>query len=138
MNNSSLKLSAEDETAIRGLVQRMMDGWNALDAHAFAAPFTEDADYVIINGRHVCGRSVIVEGHEEIFSTFYRDSQLETSVYKVRPLQEGIAQVHADAHLRYRLEGAEHEVRGRYGLVCVKNGDDWQIAAFQNTPVAVS
>lgn len=138
MLNNNYTLSTEDESAIRGLVQRMVDGWNALDAQESAAPFTEDADYVIRNGRHVCGRPAIVEGREHIFRTVYRDSQLEASVYKIRLLDEGVALVHAEAHLRYRLEGDEHEGRGRYSLVCVKNGVGWQIASFQNTLITES
>lgn len=40
--------SAESEQeAVRALVEQMMDGWAAGNGEAFAAPFTDDADYII-------------------------------------------------------------------------------------------
>lgn len=40
-----------DEKTIRNLIQDVENGWNNGDGDAFAAPFAEDADYVVVNGR---------------------------------------------------------------------------------------
>jgi uncharacterized protein (TIGR02246 family) len=49
--------SAEPEQdAVAALVQQMMDGWAAGSGDAFAAPFTDDADYVTFGGDHLKGR----------------------------------------------------------------------------------
>jgi hypothetical protein len=41
-SNSTTEFAADEET-IRAIHQGMIDAWNAGDAAAFAAPFTEDA-----------------------------------------------------------------------------------------------
>jgi hypothetical protein len=54
---SSMSNSSKDEDAIRQIVQQLQDGWNAYDGKAFAAPFAENADYVVVNGqRHEAHR----------------------------------------------------------------------------------
>jgi uncharacterized protein (TIGR02246 family) len=37
---------AADEDAIRAILRRMIDAWNAGDGTAFAAAFTDDVDFV--------------------------------------------------------------------------------------------
>jgi len=39
--------NAADEDAIRAIHQRMIGAWNAGDGAAFAAPFTNEADFVV-------------------------------------------------------------------------------------------
>lgn len=58
-----------NEQALSALFQQIIDGWNQGDGQAYAAPFTEDADYVIVDGKHVKGREVIAFGHQYIFNT---------------------------------------------------------------------
>jgi len=41
------KISA-DEAAVRQVVQKVQEGWNAHDGKAFASPFAENADYVVV------------------------------------------------------------------------------------------
>ncbi len=45
---TSQKMS-KDETAIRALVQKCVDGWNKGSGVAFAAQFAEDSDFVVGN-----------------------------------------------------------------------------------------
>ena len=44
------KQSTDDEAAIRKLYQQMIDGWNAGNGNAFAAPYTDDSDFIGIDG----------------------------------------------------------------------------------------
>ena len=46
MNSQPTPQTAGDEGAIRRIHQQMIDAWNAGDGAAFAAPFTDDADFV--------------------------------------------------------------------------------------------
>ena len=46
MNSQTTTLTTADEDAIRAIHQRMIDAWNAGDAAAFAAPFTDEANFV--------------------------------------------------------------------------------------------
>jgi uncharacterized protein (TIGR02246 family) len=54
---SSLKserlASKHDEDAIRKLYQQMIDGWNAGNGNAFAAPYTEDSDFIGFDGMYM-------------------------------------------------------------------------------------
>ncbi len=128
-------LAETDEAAIRSIVQQMMNGWNAYNADEFAAPFSEDADYIVVNGRHVKGRAAIRDGHEEIFNSLYSNSHNEYSVEQVRLLQEDIALAHVRARLVYYWEEKERVGHARIGLVLLKDAGNWQVAAFQNTPI---
>ena len=51
----TLDSKSHDEVAIRSLYERMMDGWNEGSGNDFAAPFTDDADFVGFDGTHLRG-----------------------------------------------------------------------------------
>jgi hypothetical protein len=48
---------AADEAAIRGLHKQVLAGWNEASGDAFAAPFSEDADFVGFDGSVTRGAS---------------------------------------------------------------------------------
>ncbi|HEX5503223.1 MAG TPA: SgcJ/EcaC family oxidoreductase [Thermomicrobiales bacterium] len=121
-----------DEAAVRVLVQRMNDAWG--DADAFAAVFTEDADYVVFDGTHLRGRRAIAEAHRPLFERFLKGSRLVAEPPAVRFLAPDVALVHGmGAILRARQRRPS---RGRLSvqtLVAVKGEDGWRLTAFQNT-----
>jgi len=94
------KMSA-DETAVRQVVQRVQDGWNAHDGKAFAAPFAADADYVVVNGMYTKGRDEIEKGHTAIFTTIYKDSRNIGTIKSVRFLRKDVAVVHVAWNLEF-------------------------------------
>ena len=55
------------KAAIRSLYERMMDGWNEGSGNDFAAPFTDDADFVGFDGTHLRGRQEIALFHQRAF-----------------------------------------------------------------------
>jgi uncharacterized protein (TIGR02246 family) len=55
MDSQTTTLTADDEDAIRAIHQCMIDAWNTGDAAAFAAPFTDEADFVAFEGTHLKG-----------------------------------------------------------------------------------
>ena len=59
--------TAADEDTIRAIHRRMIDAWNAGDSTAFAAPFTDRADFVAWDGTHLKGRREIAAFHRQIF-----------------------------------------------------------------------
>lgn len=126
-----------DEDKVRGIVRQIEAGWNAGDGHAYAAPFAEDADYVVVDGRHVKGRDVIAFGHQQIFDTVYRGSHNEAAVEGIRQLSDDIVAVHVKWHLR--VPQGEHMQEGyaMNTMVLTRNaGGDWQVTLFQNTRIA--
>lgn len=124
-----------DETAIRAQVEQMMKGWNAKNGAEFAKPFAEDADYVVINGMQIKGRTAIAKGHQGIFDTVYKNSTISYAVDAIRFLRSDVAVVHVAASLKVTQGALTRTGNARMTLVMTKNNGKWEIAAFQNTSV---
>jgi uncharacterized protein (TIGR02246 family) len=121
------------ELAIREAIAAVEAGWNAGDGSRFAAPFAEDADYVIVDGRYVQGRQVIAQGHQQIFDTIYRGSHNVASVQRIRFLGDDVAVAHVEWQLTVQQGTAAH--RSITTMVMVRANGSWRITAFQKTPV---
>lgn len=126
---------SKDEAAVRANAEQMIKGWNMKSGAEFAKPFAEDADYVIINGTQIKGRTVIAEGHQRIFDTIYKNSILSYTIEQLRFLRPDVAVVHILGLLKVTEENSTRSVNARITLVMTKNKDKWEIAAFQNTQV---
>ena len=126
-----------DEAAIRGNVEQIVKGWNMKSGAEFAKPFAEDADYVIINGMKIKGRTAIDKGHQAIFETIYKNSSLSYTVEQIRFLRPDVAVVHVLAALKVTQGDTTQTSNARITLVMSKNNEKWEIAAFQNTPIAI-
>jgi uncharacterized protein (TIGR02246 family) len=122
-----------DEAAVREQVKQMETGWNTKSGADFAKPFAEDADYVVINGMHLKGRTAIAAGHQEIFDTIYKDTKVTLAIKQIRFLRPDVAVVHVNAH----REGPTKELTADalLTLVTTKEKQGWTIVAFQNTQV---
>ncbi len=129
------KLSSADETAIRRVVQGVQDAWNAHDGKAFAAQFTTDADYVVVNGMYIKGREEIERGHTQIFTTIYKDSRNVATVKGIRLLRPDVAVAHVEWNLEFKAGDRPMKARGMNTMIMTREGGKWSIAAFQNTPV---
>src|ERR671926_1430242 len=123
---------ATDEAAIRENVKQLETGWNTKSGAAFAKPFAEDADYVVINGMYIKGRAVIEKAHQQIFDTIYKDTTLALEVKQGRFLRSDVAVVHVSGH---RDGPAKESHAGMLTIVMTKEKQGWTIAAFQNTAV---
>jgi len=134
-NTQTSQDSSADEAAIRQIVQQVQDGWNAHDGKAFAAPFSLDADYVVVNGTYVKGREAIEKGHAVIFSSVYKDSRNIGTIKSIRYLRPDVAVVHIEWNLEYRAGEETRSGRAMNTMVMAKEGGKWSIAAFHNTPI---
>jgi uncharacterized protein (TIGR02246 family) len=124
---------AAEELAIREAIAIVEAGWNAGDGSRFAAPFAEDADYVIVDGRYINGRPTIAQGHQQIFDTIYRNSHNVASVQGIRFLSDDVAVAHVEWGLTLQQDTTAH--KSMTTMVMTKANGAWSIAAFQNTPV---
>ena len=124
---------AADEAAIRENVKQMETGWNTKSGALFAKPFAEDADYVVINGMYIKGRSVIETAHQRIFDTIYKETTITLAVKQIRFLRPDVVVVHVNA----RRNGPTKELKteAMLTLFMTKEKNGWTIAAFQNTQV---
>lgn len=125
-----------NEKALSVLFQQMIDGWNQGDGQAYAAPFTEDADYVIIDGMHIKGREAIAFGHQHNFDTVYKGRKMEGHVKDIRFLSTDIALLHADGVLQIPGQaGVASEQPATMTIVAIRQTDGWGFTAFQNTRI---
>jgi len=126
-------LTPDDRAAVERVVRRLESAWNAMDGTAFAAPFTEDADFVTIRGEHFRGRPAIAAGHAAIFRSIYAGSTCHLTVETARLLRPEIAL----AHVRSALDAPQGPLAGkhaaRFSLVLAMEPGGWEIAALHNT-----
>jgi hypothetical protein len=79
--------STSDETAIRGLVDEFVEGWNAGNGEMCGRPFAKDAEFTAITGLRARGRDLIARGHSEILSTIYCGTQITGTVNSINILE---------------------------------------------------
>lgn len=121
-----------DEGEIRALLQRLNTAWG--DADAFAALFTEDAEYVTFDGSMFKGRAAIAESHRPLFEGFMRGSRLEGQVQSVRFLTPDVALVHGKgAVLQRKQRKASRRALSVQTNVVIRQDGRWLITAFHNT-----
>jgi cold shock CspA family protein len=64
----TLDLNSDDnEAAIREFYQQMINGWNADKGYAFAAPHTDDTDFIGSDGIYMKGYQQIATFHQMLF-----------------------------------------------------------------------
>jgi uncharacterized protein (TIGR02246 family) len=124
---------AADEDAIRAIHQQMIDAWNMSSGVAFAAPFTDDADFVAFEGTHLRGRQEITAFHQQAFDTVVKGSRLEGEVKFVRFLSPQLAVMHSV--VRVTLPGHTTASPGRDSMqlyLVTKHDGDWRAEAVLN------
>lgn len=132
-----------DETAIRALLDRQVQSWNAGDPIAYASAYTRDGDCVSFLGGHYRGRDAIADSCEvpragSIFKRLLRGSRLTYQITDLRFLAPDVAAIHAlcGATRGKRLRGRNVRMSTS---VAIRTVDGWLLAASHNTtrrPVA--
>jgi uncharacterized protein (TIGR02246 family) len=117
---------------IHKLIDGVYETWNAGDAAAYAALFTEDADYITYFGLRLKGRQAIDEGHRDLFKMPIKIEAADEP--SVRMLSDTVALVIATGA---SVVNGEREP-GRDSVLtytAVHTPDGWRFASFQNTRV---
>jgi len=123
-----------DEKTLSGLYQQMIDDWNQGDGQAYAALFTEDADYVILDGEHFKGRETIAFSHQSAFHTAFKGSTMRGQVKDIRFLSADIALLHVEGTLRIPGQaGRASEQASITTIVAIRQVGRWGITAFHST-----
>lgn len=133
-SQTRVKDSSFNEVEIRRLYKQMIDGWNSGSGDTFAAPFTDDSDFIGFDGTLMNGRQQISSFHQMLFDSFVKGSRL---VGKVR----GIRFVSSDVAIMIAVGGSvmagqsdiEPERYSIRTLVAIKRDRILQFSAFQNT-----
>ncbi len=103
--------------------------FNTKDAEAFAALFTDDAEYVNIFGQRMRRRDGIAAGHQAVFASLLAGARFTVTGTDVVPLGQDVALMHATWR-RVRLPGATPATlpagTGIFTFVARRAGDDWR------------
>jgi uncharacterized protein (TIGR02246 family) len=127
---------ARDAAKIRATVRRLFKSWADGDGAAYAAEFTEDADYVAFDGTHLKGQFENAELHDELFQTVLRGSRLVGEVEGVRFVSDDVAVVQLTGAVVFAWQRmATPDRMSRQTMVMVRQLGAWRIAAFHNTRI---
>jgi uncharacterized protein (TIGR02246 family) len=118
-----------DDT-IDDCLTRMVSAWDAGDAAAYAAEFTEGASYVIYVGLAYFGRAAIERAHIPVFEKWQKGSRMAIRVLEKRMLDQSTAVVVTEGGIGKRGRIRQNKVQ-TFTLVRVENR--WVCTAFQNT-----
>lgn len=122
------------KAAVTAVAAKLEMAWNKADAAAFAAAFSEKADFVPMTGTHVIGREKIEAAHKALFSR--GKTRGEYRILKVKPLSPDIV----IAFMAQSITGGDADksqtVRTRPTAVIRRVDNDWKIVSMQVTRVA--
>ena len=122
--------SEADRADVLAALDRMRDAWDAGDANAYAAEFTESASYVIFAGMHDFGRDAIRRTHVPVFEKWQRGSRMSKRVLDLRFVAADVAIAVTEGGIGKRARIPHDKVQT---FVMVRQGGTWRCAAFQNT-----
>jgi uncharacterized protein (TIGR02246 family) len=125
--------NSADEDAIRELLDRQVNGWDAADPDAYASVFTSDADYVTFLGTHYKGREAIAASYAPLFKNLLRGSRLETEDIRIRFLTPDVVLILANGTVVRRGRRRRRRNIRLNTSIAVRADDGWLLAASQNT-----
>lgn len=128
----------QDEAAIRRVEAGLLEAWNRHDMKVWADLFTEDADFVNVQGRWWKGRAEIEERHAQAHAIRFQESTLSADEVHIKFLTPEIAVVHVLWSLvgEKNPDGSPPSTSPRKATctqVLQKQAGKWLIAALQNT-----
>jgi len=113
----------EDESAIRAVGESFRAAYNAGDAKAAAALFTEDAEMIDEAGERIKGRPTIQAFFEAMFQA-RKGANIEISLESLGFLAPDVAKEEGHTRVRPPETEAPDAIR-RYSLLFVKQGGKW-------------
>jgi uncharacterized protein (TIGR02246 family) len=119
---------------IEALYRQIVDGWNAHDGEAFAAPFADDGEMIGFDGSHERGR----EGIAAALGAIFADHETAPYVVKVkeeRSLGGDSALLLAAAGMIPPGKSELEPSRNAWQTVVAERRDgEWKVVMFQTTP----
>ncbi|WP_083665803.1 SgcJ/EcaC family oxidoreductase [Saccharomonospora sp. CUA-673] len=122
---------SQARTGVCAVIGRLATAWDRQDAEAYGANFTETATYTTFAGTYYDGRDDIVRSHAALYDGPLSGTRLADRYLGLRFLSEDIAVLTTRGDTYDGDQPDELTKVQTYTLT--RDGDDWKIAAFQNT-----
>lgn len=119
--------------AVHGFLDQFRTAWDAGDARAYAALFTEDATYVIFLGEVMVGRNEIEQNHVDVFGRWQKGTKMAVKVIAVHSLGADACSVLTAAGIGEKAPIAYDKLQT---FTLVHRGDRWLCAGFENTAMS--
>jgi uncharacterized protein (TIGR02246 family) len=127
-------VTEKDQAALNEKLGCLARAWAHGDAEAYAAEFSEDAQYIAFDGSRMNGRAAIEAGHRLLFTRFLRGSRLHTAETEIRLVAPDVALVLAHGAVLKRNQREPSKRRMSVNTtVAVRRDSHWVFVAFQNT-----
>ncbi|MET8545566.1 SgcJ/EcaC family oxidoreductase [Kitasatospora sp. NPDC004799] len=129
--------ASPDTAALAAVPERIVAAWAAHDADGFAEVFTEDATLILPGDVYLTSRQAIRAFMTQAFAGPFKGTRVTGAPVSVRPLAEDVAVLVTQGGV---LAPGDAEVTPERAIratwVLARQGDDWRIASYQNTPIA--
>lgn len=132
-------VGTDDQTKLRGIIQRLSASWAAQDADAMAEFYAEDATVVLPGDNYLKGRPAIRAFMAGAFEGRWKDTHVFGIPQEIRSIGTDTCLVitRGGAHKPGATDvSATDAIRAIW--VFVKRDGEWTIAAYENTPLQVA
>jgi uncharacterized protein (TIGR02246 family) len=138
MTTTPPAFSAEDDSAVRALVNEFANTWNRHDMQAMHELDTEDVEWINVVGHHWRGKTTVTKGHAAIHKGMYAQVSMSVESAAIRSIAPAVAVAVATMHFGPSLDPRHSWVvaaKTRGSFTMVKRDGIWKIAHFQNTVI---
>jgi uncharacterized protein (TIGR02246 family) len=127
-----------DQSAVLALLRTQMAAWAAGDGAAFAATFTDDADFVSVIGEFIRGRAELATVMQEGFDGFMKGTRMaEPDTITIRfPVPDTAVLCAVGDRPMPPGQSAPPESRSVQTRVAVRTAGAWLFTTFQNTRIS--
>jgi uncharacterized protein (TIGR02246 family) len=126
----------DDEEAIKRVIVAMDDAFNSHKPDS--ALFTQDADFVNVNGTWLKGAADIESGRRTAFETRLKSAHTKSLEVRIRFIRPDVAIVHVTSETAGIATSDGRELPPQKELnirILTRENGRWLVAAFHNTPL---